>query len=192
MARREELTDEQWAILGPLIPAPVRQAYGCGRPVVHSDRAALNGTLWVLPNSAAWANLPNRLPSGCICFRRFARWIKDGVMRQILEALARHLEQAGKIDLSECLIGGSFVVTKKRFQSGKGSPNEVTVVDANLDKAVTAGRLRRLIRRDRSYASDPLDQRLADRGIELIATYRNGRIRPATQHGRTLHLYRRR
>ncbi|WP_194724603.1 IS5 family transposase, partial [Noviherbaspirillum malthae] len=113
MARREELTDEQWAILEPLIPAPVRRADGRGRPVVHSDRAVLNGILWVLRTGAAWADLPNRFPSGCTCFRRFTRWVKAGVMRKILEALARHLEQAGKIDLSECFIDGTFVVAKK-------------------------------------------------------------------------------
>lgn len=41
-------------------------------------------------------------------------------MRQILESLARHLEDAGRINLSECLIDGTFVVAKKRgIQSGK-------------------------------------------------------------------------
>jgi hypothetical protein len=37
-------------------------------------------------------------------------------MRQILEALAWHLEEAGKIDLSECFIDGTFVVAKKGAQ----------------------------------------------------------------------------
>jgi transposase len=113
MARREELTDEQWAILEPLIPAPVRRADGRGRPEVHSDRAVLNGVLWVLRTGAAWADLPDRFPSGSTCFRRFSRWVKAGVMRQILEALARHLEEVGQIDLSECFIDGTFVVAKK-------------------------------------------------------------------------------
>jgi transposase len=113
MARREEITDEQWAILEPLIPPTMRRADGRGRPVVHSDRAVLNGILWVLRTGAAWADLPERFPSGCTCFRRFSRWVRAGVMRQILEALARHLEQVGQIDLSECFIDGTFVVAKK-------------------------------------------------------------------------------
>ena len=113
MARREELTDEQWAVLESLIPVVVRRADGRGRPEVHSDRAVLNGILWVLRTGACWADLPDRFPSGSTCFRRFSRWVKAGVMRQILEALARHLEEAGKIDLSECFIDGTFVVAKK-------------------------------------------------------------------------------
>src|SRR6476660_3304105 len=113
MARREELTDEQWAVLESLIPVVARRADGRGRPEVHSDRAVLNGILWVLRTGACWADLPDRFPSGSTCFRRFSRWVKAGVMRQILEALARHLEDVGHIDLSECFIDGTFVVAKK-------------------------------------------------------------------------------
>jgi hypothetical protein len=35
------------------------------------------------------------------------------VLRNILEALARHLEEQGRIDLHECFIDGTFVVAKK-------------------------------------------------------------------------------
>jgi transposase len=75
--------------------------------------------------------------------------------------------------------------------TASASPHEVTLVEATLDEAVTLGRPRRLIG-DRAYDSDPLDQRLAERGIELIAPHRKGRIRPATQDGRALRRYRRR
>lgn len=113
MAKREELTDEQWAILEPLIPKVTPRADGRGRPVTHSDRAVLNGILWVLRTGACWADLPERFPSGSTCFRRFSRWVRQGVLRAILEALARDLEDRGKINLSECFIDGTFVVAKK-------------------------------------------------------------------------------
>jgi transposase len=113
MGKREELTDEQWAILEPLIPKPRRRSDGRGRPAVHSDRAVMNGVLWVLRTGAAWADLPDRFPSGSTCFRRFSRWMHQGVLQAILEALARDLEDRGKIDLSECFIDGTFVVAKK-------------------------------------------------------------------------------
>ena len=113
MTKREELTGEQWAILEPLIPKILPRADGRGRPVTHSDRAALNGILWVLRTGAGWADLPERFPSGSTCFRRFSRWVRQGVLRAILEALARDLEDRGKINLSECFIDGTFVVAKK-------------------------------------------------------------------------------
>jgi IS5 family transposase len=71
------------------------------------------------------------------------------------------------------------------------SPHEVTLVEATLADTYTVGRPRRLIG-DRAYDSDPLDQRLAARGIELIAPHRRNRKRAPTQDGRTLRRYRRR
>jgi transposase len=45
---------------------------------------------------------------------------------------------------------------------------------------------------DRAYDSDPLDQRLAQDGIEMIAPHRRNRTRPKTQDGRPLRRYKRR
>jgi transposase len=45
---------------------------------------------------------------------------------------------------------------------------------------------------DRGYDSDPLDARLAQQGIELIAPHRSNRRRAPTQDGRSLRRYRRR
>jgi transposase len=53
------------------------------------------------------------------------------------------------------------------------------------------GRPERIIG-DRAYDSDPLDQRLAARGIELIAPHKSNRKRTATQDGRALRRYKRR
>ena len=66
---------------------------------MHVNRALLNGILWVLRTSAACADLPERFLSGSACFRRFSRWVKDGIFRQIPETLTLHLEEAGQIDL---------------------------------------------------------------------------------------------
>jgi transposase len=45
---------------------------------------------------------------------------------------------------------------------------------------------------DRAYDSDPLDERLRRRGIELIAPHKSNRRKPPTQDGRPLRRYRRR
>lgn len=71
------------------------------------------------------------------------------------------------------------------------SPHEVTLVEATLDQTLTLGRPRRLVG-DLAYDSDPLDQRLAAQGIELIAPHKRNRIKPVTQDGRALRRYRRR
>ena len=45
---------------------------------------------------------------------------------------------------------------------------------------------------DKAYDSDPLDQRLKTKGIELIAPHKDNRVKPATQDGRSLRRYKRR
>jgi transposase len=122
MAKWERITDEQWAFLEKLIPVIPRRADGRGRPQEHDDRSVLNGVLWILRTGASWGDLPDRFPSPTTCFRRFSRWVRTGVMRKILEALARDLEERGKINLEECFIDGTFVAGKKgATKSGKPS-----------------------------------------------------------------------
>jgi transposase len=70
-------------------------------------------------------------------------------------------------------------------------PHEVTLVEATLDEVVTVGRPERLVG-DRAYDSDPLDQRLAAQGINLIAPHKSNRKRAVTQDSRALRQYKRR
>jgi transposase len=60
MARREELTDEQWALIEPLIPELPRRDDGRGRPW-RGTREVINGVLWILRSGARWQDLPGRV-----------------------------------------------------------------------------------------------------------------------------------
>jgi len=71
------------------------------------------------------------------------------------------------------------------------SPHDSRLLEATLDATYQAQRIQRLIY-DRAADSDLLRQRLAARGIDLIAPHRRGRIRPPTQDGRKLRRYKRR
>ncbi len=71
------------------------------------------------------------------------------------------------------------------------NPHEVKLVQATLNEIVTVGRPRRIIG-DRAYDSDPLDEALAQEGIELIAPHRKNRKKAPTQDGRALRRYKRR
>ena len=99
MARREERTDKQWATLEPLILATARRADGRGRLQLHNDRALLEGFLWVLGTGAAWADLPDRFPSGCTCFRCLTRWVTVGMARHTLGSLVRRPEETGRAEM---------------------------------------------------------------------------------------------
>ena len=71
------------------------------------------------------------------------------------------------------------------------SPHEVTLVEITLDERFIDDVPQKLIG-DRAYDSDPLDKRLKEKGIELIAPHRGGRKKSKTQDGRKLRRYKRR
>jgi len=79
------------------------------------------------------------------------------------------------------------------------SPNEVTLIEPTLKTIAVPragpGRPRKNPERliyDRAADSDPLRQRLKNRGIELICPHRHNRTKPRTQDGRKLRRYRKR
>ena len=106
----KDITDEQWAVLAPLIPVPERDPRGRKR---QPDRPLLNGIFWVLRSGANWEDLPDRYPPYQSCHRRFQEWSKAGVFEQILQALAQDMEQRGQLRLEECFIDGTFASAKK-------------------------------------------------------------------------------
>jgi transposase len=211
-----DLTDEQWALVGPFLPTLSRRPDRRGRPW-REHRPVLNGILWVLRTGAPWADLPDRYPSYQTCHRRFQHWARAGLLRSILEILAQALHDEGYLDLDEAFIDGSFAPAKQggscvgKTKRGKGSkimaiadrqglpiavhvesatPHEVTLVRATLATRFVRLLPARLIG-DNAYESDRLDAALARRGVELIAPHRRTR-RHRTQDGRPLRRYQRR
>ena len=74
---------------------------------------------------------------------------------------------------------------------GSAVPHEVKLVEETLDKRFTQEKPERLIG-DRAYDSDPLDERLQQQGIEMIAPHKSNRKKPVTQDGRPLRRYKKR
>lgn len=108
-----DLTDEQWAVLEPLLPQKeCKPTHKRGRPW-KGPREVLNGVLWILRTGAPWQDLPERYPPYQTCHRRFQRWAREGVMETILRALARDLQERGGLDIKECFVDGTFVAAKK-------------------------------------------------------------------------------
>ena len=66
-----------------------------------------------------WHELPDCYPPYQTCHRRFQRWVEEGVLSHILEALTKDLNERGGLDLSEYFIDGTFVVAKKGRVGGK-------------------------------------------------------------------------
>jgi transposase len=71
------------------------------------------------------------------------------------------------------------------------SPHEVNLVGETLESAFLKEKPKRLVG-DKAYDSDPLDETLEERGIEMIAPHRTNRKKRKTQDGRKLRRYKRR
>ena len=65
--RRHELTDEEWAMIQPLLPNKPR-----GVPRVD-DRRVLNGILWRFRTGAPWRDIPERYGLRTTLYNRFVR-----------------------------------------------------------------------------------------------------------------------
>ncbi len=78
-----DLTDAQWAILEPLVPAPKPG----GRPAKHPRREIVNALLYVLRGGIAWRALPHDLPPWQTVYDYFRRWRIDGTWERINAAL---------------------------------------------------------------------------------------------------------
>ena len=122
---QRDLTDAQWEFLDSLIPEPPRRRDGRGRPW-RGRREVLSGILFILRTGAPWADLPDRYPPYQTCHRRFQQWVRSGVMRGVLEALAEDLRSRGGFDLEEAFIDGSFAPAKKGGEA-LAKPSEAKV-----------------------------------------------------------------
>src|SRR5438105_4764676 len=165
MARREELTDEQWTLIEPLIPELPRREDGRGRPW-RDTREVMNGVLWILRSGARWQDLPNRFPPYQTCHRRFQQWVREGTLRKVLEALAEDLRTRGELDLSECFIDATFIVAKKgdsEWERPSGAKVRSQMAVADRAGATSAPSTRRLLRRMKS----PLSQKLSLKFLPL-------------------------
>ena len=80
--RRHELSDEEWAIIQPLLPNKPR-----GVPRVD-DRRVLNGILWRFRTGAPWRDIPERYGPRTTLYNRFVRWRASGVWDRLLAAVS--------------------------------------------------------------------------------------------------------
>ena len=83
-----DLTDEQWAIVAPLIP-PAKQSQHGGRPREVDMREVLNTLLYLNRSGCQWAMLPHDLLPKSTVYDYFAQWRDDGTWTMFGPGLAR-------------------------------------------------------------------------------------------------------
>ena len=111
MHGRWELSDEQWALLEPILRSK-RRPDGKGRPPKDA-RTVLNGVLWILGTRAQWREIPETYPPYQTCHRRFQQWVRSGALAKALRKLARRLQAEGRLNLEEAFIDATFAAANE-------------------------------------------------------------------------------
>src|SRR5713101_6492788 len=118
-----DLTDAQWEVLEPLIPAVAEDATN----VVYTRREIVNGILYVLRSGCPWRLVPHDLPAWGTLYWYFRIWRNDGTWEEILHALRRQLrhQQGRDPEPSAAVIDSQSIKTsavrgpEKGYDAGK-------------------------------------------------------------------------
>ncbi len=88
-----DLTDDEWALINPLIP-PAKRG---GNKRTIAEREVVNGIMYILATGCQWAALPKGLPPRSTVNDYMRRWTDDGTLGRIHHALyVKCREQAGR------------------------------------------------------------------------------------------------
>lgn len=90
---RKDLTDAQWRLLEPLLPA----ATGRGRPRRWTHRQLIAGIRWRIRIGAPWRDVPERYGTSQSIYGLFRRWQRDGTWAGVWARLQQIADAAGLI-----------------------------------------------------------------------------------------------
>jgi len=113
-----DLTDDEWALVGPLIP-PAKRG---GRKRTRDERDLVNGLIYVLSTGCQWRYVPKDLPPKSTLHEYLDRWRYDGTINKIHHTLyVKCREQVGReASPTACVIDSQSVKSAE-----KGGPASI-------------------------------------------------------------------
>lgn len=93
--KRHDLTDREWVLLEPLMPAHPRQGHRWS-----DHRLIVDGVFHRVRTGTPWRDLPERFGPWQTVYNRHRRWSGDGTWEQILTALQTGCDEAEGRDWS--------------------------------------------------------------------------------------------
>ena len=127
---RFDLTDAQWAVLKPLLPA------GTGRPPVHPRRQLIDAVRWRVRVGAPWRDVPERYGLWQSVYTFFRRWQLAGVWAMLVGALQTRADARGLITW-EVSVDSTVV---RAHQHAAGARRDLKVAGESEDHALGRSR----------------------------------------------------
>ena len=84
----DDLAEEQWARVEPFVPGGRKGRRGPR----SNNRRFVNALIWMARSGGRWRDLPERYGHYQTVKRRYYRWIDNGVLDQLFEALAQEAD----------------------------------------------------------------------------------------------------
>lgn len=119
---RHELTDKEWAVIEPLLPA--RR----GRKSLKGERRFISAVYWLTRTGCPWRDLPRRYGKWKSVYNRFNNWSKRGIWERLFKAVQVDPDPPVARD-EVSILDGSVVRAHLDAAGGKGGSN-TTLWDA--------------------------------------------------------------
>jgi transposase len=140
MGERIGVSDNEWALIGPLLPA--ERGRGC-RPAGDS-RPYLEGMMWMARTGGQWRHLPDEYGKWNSVFRRCRRWVVTGVFEAMLETLAAVVERDTTADMIDstvvcahhCAVGLKKGIKRPRGLADREAASRPSCTPAAIVRAV--------------------------------------------------------
>jgi transposase len=122
------LTDAQWSIVEPLLPAPGNTRGKGGRPEKHPRRLVLDAIFYLVRGGIAWRQMPAGFLPPTTVYDLFRRWARSGAWAAIHDALRDlvrvhegrdPLPTAAIIDSQSVRAGDTVARTSRGYDAGK-------------------------------------------------------------------------
>lgn len=91
-----DLTDEEWALVSPLIP-PAKRG---GNKRTVDMRSVVNGLMYILSTGCRWGAIPKDLAARSTIYDYFDRWDSDGTLYRIYHTLYVRCRELAERDAS--------------------------------------------------------------------------------------------
>jgi len=93
-----DMTDAEWAVLEPLLPAPACVSAGGGHPERYCRREIVDALRYLVDQGCKWRGLPRDFAPWKRVYAYFQRWEKAQVSERVVDELRRRVRAAAGRD----------------------------------------------------------------------------------------------